>query len=329
MNGIQKEKEVLVTPLFYESDTNPIGDLRHHSIEISDRSTKEISTMNQEFEGFIQIPRSILKHPAYKAFSPKQKVALQKIIELAIYTKDPHKVYISNDVVLIHRNQVFHSLRYIVDACNDGIRLSQHRVSKNDVEKILKIFLLHELVRQEVRHDRLLLTLSFLDESDKKNYSSKTASQTEVRQKLDRSQTNKNKENKYKKEKEDKYAEAENDALPLANAKAVLSLFFCFSSFRFHGISQHLLDLWKKAYPHCNIAHQIAQMEAWCIANKSAASKKKNWIKFINDWLLKNNNHLEHKKAYQDQNKSFSQGVDRRQKNLDGTFIDNPLRGVF
>ena len=264
-SDIQKEKEALVTPLFCEPDTLNIGDQCHHSTEISDYATQEITTMNQ---GFIRIPRSVLTNPAYKSFSPQQKIVVQKLFELAAYHKQ--QIYIGEEIVEIEPYQLFYSIRYLVDACNDGVRLSEHHVIKNDVERILKVLGSQTIIRQEVRHGRTLITLLCLMDCDKENSLTQTGTQTKHRQNTDKTQTNTKKEKKEKKEKTNTpRAERASsaDALELAN-----SLFSSIQKWKPNFLTPDLnkwgidLDKMLKTYPKeriLSVVTWLPESEFW------------------------------------------------------------------
>lgn len=53
---------------------------------------------------------------------------------------------------------------------------------------------------------------------------------------------------------------------------------------RWWGISQNDLQEWTEAYPACNVALQLKQMDAWLKANPRKAIKSE-WRRFITNWL--------------------------------------------
>lgn len=61
---------------------------------------------------------------------------------------------------------------------------------------------------------------------------------------------------------------------------------FCFESGKFEGISEIDLQDWKVAYPNADASKQLAAQAQWLKANPSRANKK-NWRKFITNWLSK------------------------------------------
>jgi len=57
------------------------------------------------------------------------------------------------------------------------------------------------------------------------------------------------------------------------------------------GITTEDLNLWKKAYPKCDIELELLRMADWCIRNWTTSTgapgkgQKKNWAAFIRNWL--------------------------------------------
>lgn len=51
------------------------------------------------------------------------------------------------------------------------------------------------------------------------------------------------------------------------------------------GITEQDMADWKEAYPACDIKRQLAAAHCWCKANP--AKRKKNWQRFIVNWLTR------------------------------------------
>lgn len=225
-NDIKKEKEVIRPPLeeleFSPSSSSESGNTTSRDeliiAESLVKSTKEISAMSN---GFIRIPRSFLQDSAIQSLPIKQYVLLMKLIELAAW-KDIN-IFCEGKYVLVQRNQVFYSLRYIVESHNECKRHPEDHVSKNDVERLIRKLVTLNFVRQEVRQRRMLLTLCFLDVLDEKNCFNETTCETPVRQDRDNFETNKKKEKKEKKEKNITRAPR---AAPSADALALAEALF-------------------------------------------------------------------------------------------------------
>jgi len=74
---------------------------------------------------------------------------------------------------------------------------------------------------------------------------------------------------------------------------------FSFSSSdkKFIGITDKDLADWKEAYPYADIPKELKKAEQWLLSNPSRA-RKKNWRKFVTQWLSKASDQAENKAAY-------------------------------
>lgn len=54
----------------------------------------------------------------------------------------------------------------------------------------------------------------------------------------------------------------------------------------FSGITPEMTGAWSKAYPACDIAQHLYRMDQWLLSNPAKA-KKKNYYRFITNWLSK------------------------------------------
>lgn len=63
----------------------------------------------------------------------------------------------------------------------------------------------------------------------------------------------------------------------------------------FQGISEKDLQAWKELYPVVNIEFELKRMVEWCLSNPTRS--KKQWRKFITNWLSKTNEELINKQA--------------------------------
>jgi hypothetical protein len=54
----------------------------------------------------------------------------------------------------------------------------------------------------------------------------------------------------------------------------------------FSGITPEMTQTWAKAYPACDIAQHLYRMDQWLLSNPAKA-KKKNFYRFITNWLSK------------------------------------------
>jgi len=98
---------------------------------------------------------------------------------------------------------------------------------------------------------------------------------------------------------------------------------FSFDNKKFENITEKDLEVWKQAYPACNVTQEMLRMQEWCLSNTSKAKTRSKWRKFITNWLSNANDKAIGREAY------ASNKIDRRQRYADGKVIENPLEGVF
>lgn len=60
-------------------------------------------------------------------------------------------------------------------------------------------------------------------------------------------------------------------------------IFFDFDKKKFSHIEEEDIQIWKDAYPKCDIKLELNKMRAWLIADPKR--RKKNYKRFINNWL--------------------------------------------
>lgn len=92
---------------------------------------------------------------------------------------------------------------------------------------------------------------------------------------------------------------------------------FSFESSSFKGIKQKDKESWKELYPNVDIDLQLKKMQEWIISNPSKAKNKKNWRKFINNWLTKTNEESVNKQAYK-----AASGSGKSRANLGGERLE-------
>ena len=85
-----------------------------------------------------------------------------------------------------------------------------------------------------------------------------------------------------------------------------LRIKFNFKKKRWQGIIKEDMKLWKETFPDLDIDYWLKRMKNWILTNPRKG-KKKNYAKFINNWLS----------GEQDKIKSTSSYEDKRKKKLD------------
>ncbi len=63
-----------------------------------------------------------------------------------------------------------------------------------------------------------------------------------------------------------------------------LEIIFNFSTKEWENITEEDKKIWKEAYPACDIEQELKKMKAW-VLSAGAKGHKKNWVKFITNWL--------------------------------------------
>jgi hypothetical protein len=124
-------------------------------------SSPDLYNRNGEFmsdEGFIKLPRSLLTDPIWKGMRDKYR---KVFITLLIHTSYKKNSFgIGSNRIKIEPGQFCTSIRNLVDLCNDGVRFKEDLVDKNIVERSVSLFTRVGLVRQEVRHQKSILTIT-------------------------------------------------------------------------------------------------------------------------------------------------------------------------
>lgn len=155
--------------------------------------------------GYFTIPRDLEKNPLYQSARLKYKIVLQTILSAASYKKCQHSI--GGDLFEIDIGQVSISIRRIVELCNQNVRWKEDHVDKNIVERAIDYFCKCQIVRQEVRHKRNIISVLLPGYCIQNISKSETASETKPRHNRDI-----NKESKESKEveKDKSFSNAEN-----------------------------------------------------------------------------------------------------------------------
>lgn len=162
----------------------------HLATRITDKSSvTEAPYFNKEKgvsmsdEGFVKLPRSLINDSKWKGLREKYKKVFLTILCHCSYQQ--RKFSILHNLVTIYPGQLCISIRGLVDLCNDGIRFKEDLVDKNIVERAVSLFTTLDFVRQEVRHGKTIITITFPEIYEHFQNISETASETKVRQNRD------------------------------------------------------------------------------------------------------------------------------------------------
>ena len=154
--------------------------------------------------------------------------------------------------------------------------------SRNKTTRFLK-WLENEkqIIQQRTRITTIITIVNYEDYQNPKN----KMKQQKIQQKDNRSSktiqqkdTNNN-DNNINNENNTRNTTARSDKS--LQAKAIIN--FTFETNKWENITSEDIDIWKEAYPACDINLGLKQIRSWLIANPK--KKKKNYRRFITNWL--------------------------------------------
>jgi hypothetical protein len=140
-------------------------------------------------QGYFSFPRSISSDPRYKGARLKYKHVLHTILEYAAFGKTTHSIGV--EVIDIQIGQFCVSVRGLMDLCNEGVKYKDDLVDKNIVERASHFWQRCGFVRQEVRHGKILLTVTVPEFYKKEKSTTETPYETKPRQNRDTKETDK------------------------------------------------------------------------------------------------------------------------------------------
>lgn len=249
--------------------------------------------------GFIKLSRDLKDHASYKNSPPAYRIVLLEILFRATWKKttQDHK----GKLFEIEEGQLWVSLRQLAEWCGRD-------VSKNDVDRAISRFSLVGFVRREVRHSKMLITVTMTDLWSNRNEESETDSETEVRQLWDTKEEYKEiKEESKKKIKKEKTHLQEN-------------LDFCFEY-----QEKNFIKMSKKSYEKLVAEHgeQTVKSALEEITDHFLANKKK----MSEDWAATTRNWLRRQKKWD--NKNSSPLADWKKRKQDDLEFIGMLRNEF
>lgn len=204
-SSVENTKAGFCRPAFEECSADGAAKNENRStssiIATPDNFDNRVNSMN---EGFIKIPRSLLNSLSWRAATIKQRALLIEILARVVWA--PTDFYVHGKIISLEKGQYCSSIRRMVEEFNpEHVRgkKSTFIFSKNDIERGLKYFLDIGVVRQEVRHDITIITVSLSKFYEEDKIVNETARETLLRQKRDTKEEDKEyipKEKKKKKE---------------------------------------------------------------------------------------------------------------------------------
>lgn len=263
---------------------------------------------------FICLSRNLSEHPSYINSPPSYRIVLLEILFRAAWkpTQLDHKGH----VFQIEAGQLWVSIRQLLKWCGKG-------VDKNVVERAISKFCLVGFVRQEVRHTKLLITITMSELWSNKINEYETGSETKVRHFRD----TKEQYNKITKDIGSKDPTAPIVQARRSKVKNLDSLKYSFEKQTFIGICEKDLQDWKDAYPSIDLSREIAACVQWIKTNPKKCGKRILWRKFLTTIWFSNAQDRAMRNAALNSMKtspqiSSNQSIDRRQKNKDGSLAN-------
>ena len=139
--------------------------------------------------GFFSFPRSISSDPRYKGARLKYQKVLHVILENAAFRKTTYSI--GSNLINIEVGQLCISVRGLVDLCNKEVKFKEDLIDKNIVERASHFWRSCQFVRQEVRHGKIIITVTVKEFYTKQKTESETASETLPRLNRDTKETSK------------------------------------------------------------------------------------------------------------------------------------------
>lgn len=155
---------------------------------------KEIGESMQNL-GFIKIPRSLFQNAHWQGMRSKyQKVFLT----ILFHTSHKKKSFsIGENLIEILPGQFCTSIRNLMDLCNEGVKYKEDKIDKNIIERAVSLFTKIGFVRQEVRHKKSILTITYPGIYDEEKKTTETATETRPRHDRDIKEEDREREEEY------------------------------------------------------------------------------------------------------------------------------------
>lgn len=144
--------------------------------------------------GYFILPRSVTSDPRYQGARLKYQKVLFIIFENVAFAPTTHAI--STEIIPIQIGQLCVSERNLMDLCNEGVKYKEDKIDKNIAHRAVHFWSRCGFVRQEVIHDKTLLTITVPGFYERNKKTSEPASEAEVRQ-------NRTSKEEYKEDKED------------------------------------------------------------------------------------------------------------------------------
>ncbi len=167
--------------------------------------------------GYFIIPRSVTSDDRYKGARLKYQKVLHILFENVAYSPTTHGI--GTETINIAIGQFCVSERHLVKICNEEVKFKEDLLDKNIIHRAVHFWCKCGFVRQEVIHDKTLLTITVPDFYKREKTQSEPASEPEVNQ-------NRTTKEEYKEYKEDNISSRKGSYEPSPLATSLLTDFY-------------------------------------------------------------------------------------------------------
>lgn len=271
----EKKKPEFVDPGLYNKSrdlSKSLDGTMNNSILADTPNFYKHNGTSMENSGYFIIPRIVTTDPRYKSARIKYQKVLHILFENAAYAATTHAI--GTETINIAIGQLCITVRKFAELCNEGVKFKDDFVDKNTIERASHFWARCGFVRQEVIHDKTLLTITVPAFYRKEKKLSETISETEVRQ-------NRDTKEEYKEDKEDNISSSKGTFVPSEFATSLLSDFY---SSLFISIPDFPRDKAKKTKTQYQAADRLLKkykLEVIKEVIEYAHIPRGFWIKFV------------------------------------------------
>ncbi len=133
--------------------------------------------------GYFIFPRSVANDPRFLSARLKYQKVLWILFEYAAFSPTTHAV--GPKKINIEIGQFCVTVRGLAEICNQGVKHEEDKLDRNIIVRAISYFEKCHFVRQEVRHGKMLLSITVPEFYDRMKKRSETTSETKARQDRD------------------------------------------------------------------------------------------------------------------------------------------------
>lgn len=135
--------------------------------------------MSQEISGFIQLPRSLLENEIWNSLRLKYRHVLLIILKKCAWK--PCKYNDNGQIIHLNPGELCVSYRELAEWCNQNVKFREDEVDRNIIERAVSVFLKLKIIRQEVRHCKMVITVTIPGVYDTEKKETETPIETKPR----------------------------------------------------------------------------------------------------------------------------------------------------